>query len=450
MKKYIISGARELKGSIDILGSKNSALKAIVAACLTQDWVELSNIPLISDVFVMLEILKLIGGEYKISDHTLKIRLGEIKELKLPLEMAAKIRTSSMFLAPLLFWRGEAAIPNPGGCRIGARPINWHIQALEKLGAEIKYNSHDGYFYARAKKLKGTIFEFPRNSRTGTETFLLAASIAEGRTVIKNAAQEPTVDDLILLLNKMGAKIRRVEPRTIVVDGVKELHGTSFSIMPDSDEAVTFAILSALTGGKVSLSNINEEHLKPFFAAFERVGGEYEEASELLGEKKKNSFRFFVRSKIKPVDITTGPFPGFATDWQGPWCVFMTQAEGVSIIHETVFEDRFGYVEDLVKMGAKIELFNPPVHNPQEFYNFDWRKSDNSLRHAIRIFGKTPLHNAVIRALDLRAGATLVIAALIAKGESILLDAEHIERGYENFVERLISLGAKISVKEEV
>ncbi|OGH12166.1 MAG: UDP-N-acetylglucosamine 1-carboxyvinyltransferase [Candidatus Levybacteria bacterium RIFCSPHIGHO2_01_FULL_36_15] len=442
MKKYVINGGIKLQGEVNISGSKNVVLKAIVAACLTKEEIKISNVPLISDFYTMLDIFKEIGGKVGISGHKVTLRLKDIKSSKIPLEMGAKIRTSSMFLAPLLLRSKKAVIPNPGGCRIGARPIDRHIEGLEKMGAKISYVHEDGYFHAQTDGLHGATYKFKKNTHTGTETLILAGSLAHGQTILENAAQEPEIDDLIDLLNRMGAKIKRSGKRKIIIEGVKNLHGASLEVMPDRNEFITFAIASALSGGKIWIKNGDLDEISVFLDKFKTAGGKWEE--------KDSKVRFYLDRKVISVDVKTSSYPGFMTDWQGPWAVLMTQAEGgSSVIHETVYESRFGYVDELKKMGAKIELFNPEVKNPTDFYNFNYEQINGKCKHAAKIYGKTPLHNAVLNISDLRAGATLVIAALIAKGESVVFGIEHLERGYENFDERLKKIGANIKLVEE-
>lgn len=440
MEKFIVVGGKKLEGEVSVSGAKNVALKAIVAACLTSDEVVIENVPLISDFFVMTDIVKELGGEIKIEDHKVYIRVKEIKNTKVSLEKAAEIRTSSMFLAPLLARRGVAVVPNPGGCRIGARPIDRVIDGFKKMGVNIMYNSRDGYFHANTSvegnKLKGAEYEFEKNTHTGTETLLLAAVIASGRTVLKNAAQEPEIDELINLLSKMGAKIKRTEPRVIVIDGVEKLHGANFVIGQDRNEVVTFAIAAVLTNGDIFVKNADKTGLVEFLNKFEKAGGGFEVLN--------NGIRFYAKGELKPVDIVTAPYPGFMTDWQGPWTVLMTKAKGISIIHEAVYENRFGYVDELKKMGADIELFNPKVDNQQIFYNFNIKDDKKEYLHAEEVKGPVTLHNAVVNISDLRAGATLVLAALCAIGESVIFGVEHLDRGYEKFEERLKSLGADI------
>ena len=441
MKKYIIKGGKKLAGEISVSGTKNVVLKAIIAACLTDEVVEIKNVPLISDFFIMLELVKEIGGKVKLSGHTVKIEVKKIKTTRIPLEMGAKIRTSSIFAAPLLARNQEALIPNPGGCRIGARPIDRHIDGLRQMGVSCTYNSRDGYFHLKTNGLVGTTYRFSKNTHTGSETMIMASVLAKGRTILENAAQEPEVDDLISLLNSMGAKIKRTEPRAIVIDGVKKLHGTSFEIPPDRNEVVTFAILSALTGGDIYIKNVRVEDIKDFLSKFKEAGG--------VWEAKNSSIRFYMKNGISSSHIVTAPHPGFMTDWQGPWAILMTQAKGESTIHETVYESRFGYVDELKKMGANLELFVPKMENPEQTYNFNYTTESRNNKQGLKIYGKTNLHSAVLNVSDLRAGATLVMASLIASGQSVVYGAEYLERGYEAFDERLRSLGAVIEVLEE-
>ena len=441
MKKYIINGGNQLSGEVSIAGAKNVALKAIVAACLTSEKVILENVPKISDVHYMLEMVRDFGGEVEENEGTVTIEDKDIKNIRLPLETAIKMRTSSLFFAPFIVRKGEAEIPNPGGDKIGARRIDMHIEGLEKIGVNI-YSKEDGYFYAEAENLKSANYRFKKNTHTGTEQMILASVMINGETILENCAQEPEVDELIELLNKMGAKIKRASPRTIKIDGVKKLNGTKFRIKSDRNEAVTFAIISALTGGNIWLKNVDKEFLENFMYEFRKAGGEIE-------ENKSGLLRFYIVDKINASNIKTEIYPGFMTDWQGPWCVLMTQAEGESVIHETIYEDRFQYVHELKKMGAQIELFNPKVENPDKFYNFNYEDCTSETRHAIRIKGKTKLNNAVLTMMDLRAGATLVLASLIARGESVIYGVEQIERGYEKFDERLKKLGADIKYIEE-
>jgi UDP-N-acetylglucosamine 1-carboxyvinyltransferase len=311
------------------------------------------------------------------------------------------------------------------------------------MGASISYESEDGYFHATAKKLVGATITFAKNTHTGTETILLAAVLAEGTTIINNAAEEVEVDDLIALLNLMGADITRPKPRTIVIHGVTRLHGASFDIMPDRNEEVTFAIAAAMTGGKIVAHKSAHAYLDGFYPYFLKSGGTVVRVGQ-------ESIEYGQRGLITPSDIVTIPHPGFMTDWQAPWAVYMTQAQGVSTIHETVFESRFSYVNELIKMGAKIDFYDPQVPAPEEFYNFNWSDRVEGDHQGIRIVGPTKLHNAVMEMNDLRAGATLLLAALTAEGESYIHGIDQVDRGYEHIEDRLRHLGAKISrVKKE-
>lgn len=439
MDAFLIEGGIPLKGEVSVSGAKNVALKVLLVALLTDEEVLIENIPLIADFYLMVEIIKRLGVRTKIfeKEHKILLKNKEIKEFKIPLEMGARLRTSSIAIAPLLTRFGKAQIPNPGGCRIGARPIDRHIKGLEKMGAKVKYHPEDGYFHAEAKRLFGTKYAFPKNTHTGTETLILAAVLAKGETILENAAQEPEVDDLIRLLNLMGAEIRRIAPRRIVIKGVNKLHGTSFEIMPDRNEVVTFAIAALATRGDVLIRGTQRENLVAFLEKVDEAGGGWEPIDQ-------SSTRFYLKEGLKSTDIIIAPHPGFMTDWQAPWAVLMTQARGVSTIHETVFENRLLYARELKKLGAKIEFFNPDIENPEDFYNFNWKDNDPSYYHAIRIFGLTRLHNGVLEVTDLRAGATLILGTLVAQGESLVFGVSHIDRGYEKIEEGLKKLGAKI------
>jgi len=444
MDAFIIDGGTPLSGEITNSGAKNVALKTFVASLLTDDAIRIHNIPRITDVFYMLEVLESIGIRSQFKDHTVDIDKRNGSSTTVPLDVGARLRTSSMVIGPMLARYGEAQIPNPGGCRIGARPIDRHIAALRSMGAHITYNSRDGFYHAKAKILHGTHVLFPKNTHTGTETIILAAVLAQGTTVIENAAQEVEVDDLIRFLVTMGAKIQRTNERTIVIEGVKKLYGTEYTIMSDRNEEVTFAIAAAVTHGDITVNKSQKTGLDAFRDAFRNAGG-------IADERDDDVTRYRVGKKVRPTDVVTGPHPGFMTDWQAPWAVLMTQAHGVSTIHETVFESRFSYVRELLKMGANITFFEPDVDNPQSLYNFNLSDKKRGDHQAIRIEGPRTLHNAVVVIDDLRAGATLILAALCATGESYIYGIEQVERGYENIEVRLGALGARIRrIKDEI
>jgi len=440
MDKFIVNGGVPLKGEITVVGAKNVALKILVASLLTDEEMVIRNVPQIRDVFFMLEVLKVLGVESTVDGHTVRVKHTHVPKAKVPLEVGARLRTSSMVIGPLLARYGEATTPNPGGCRLGARPIDRHIDALKDMGADISYHSDDGYFYGKTDGLHGATISFAKNTHTGTETLILAAVLARGRTILENAAQEVEIDDLISCLNQMGAKIKRETARRIVIDGVSALHGTEYSIMPDRNEEVTFAIAAVITGGDILVKNSSRKNLDAFLSQF---AGHVETIDE-------TTTRYFGNGPILPSDISTAQYPGFMTDWQAPWAVLMTQAAGVSTIHETVFESRFSYVSELKKMGADIEFFDPVVDKPEDFYNFNWADRVAGYHQGIRIKGPTKLHNAVLKINDLRAGATLILAALSASGESTIHGVEQVDRGYEKIEERVRELGARIErVKED-
>lgn len=440
MEKFLVTGGKKLKGRVKVSGSKNVAIKLPLASLLTPEELKISNVPLISSFYKTLDIVKIVGSEFNISDHTLSIKTPKIKSHTIPLEMGAQVRTSTMTAGPLLARFGRATVPNPGGCRLGARPIDRHIEGLEKMGAKIEYK--EGMFVGVAPNgLKGTNYTFDKNTHTGTETLILAAVLAKGKTVLNNAAQEPEIDDLIYLLNKMGADIKRVKSRTIVIKGVKKLNGAKFTVQPDRNELVTIACAAIATGGDVFIEYKDKLNIKAFLKELN--------TAEITYEEKEDGFRFFYSGKFKGTNVTTLPHPGFMTDWQAPWVTLMTQAQGPSTLHESVYENRFTYTSELNKMGAGITLFNPKVKNPKKFYNFNWEDNKPEYFHAAKIYGPKKLHSAVLNISDLRAGATLIIAALIAKGQSVLYGIEHIDRGYEDFETRLKNLGADIKrVKE--
>ena len=442
MQRFEIIGGRKLKGRIEVFGSKNVVLKVLVAACLTGEEIFIDNVPLISDVYAMAEIIEHLGGKIEFKDHRLTIKVEDFISSKIALEKAAETRTSFMFLAPLLARKKEAIIPNPGGCRIGARPIDRVIGGLKKMGVKVKYNSKDGFFHATAPNgLNGAYYKFEKSTHTGTETMLIVAVLAKGKTVLENAAQEPEIDELIAFLRRMGAKIVREKPRRIVIQGVEKLHKASFIIAPDRNEVVTFAVGAIITQGDIFIKDIAKRGLEEFLEMLKKIGAGF--------EIKKNGIRFYYKGPLKSSDVATSFYPGFMTDWQGPWAVLMTQANGISTLHETVYENRFNYVGELRKMGAEIELFNPKVRNPAKFYNFNIKDDKKTNLHAAKITGPVNLHNGILTMTDIRAGATLVLGALVASGESVLFGLEYLDRGYEQFEQRLKSLGAKIKRRED-
>lgn len=342
-----------------------------------------------------------------------------------------------MFIPPLLAKFGKAVVPAPGGDKIGKRPLDRHWDGLRALGAEVEYK--DGMFHATCKKLVGTTYRFAKNSHTGTETLIMAAALAEGTTILENAAEEPEIDDLIDFLNKMGAQVRRRAHRVIEIRGVQSLEGAIHKLLPDRNEAVSYACAAIATKGDVIIENARHEHLTAFLEKLDEIGAGYE-----VGDY---GIRFFYKGPLKAADVTTEIEPGFMTDWQPLWATLVTQCEGESVIHETIMANRFQYVEELEQMGVTIEKYNPEVAHPEKVYNFDLADDDPSNMHAITIHGPAKLKAGKFHVKDLRHGATLIMAAMIAEGTSEISGIEHVDRGYEALDERLRSMGAKIERK---
>lgn len=439
MQKFLVEGGLSLKGNVKISGSKNAAIKMIAASLLTSEEVTLSNVPNISDVETILKIVRNLGTEADwLDENQLRLKSPSPISQKIPAEITRTTRSAVMLMAPLLARYGRFSISMPGGDEIGVRPINRHLEALESFGAEI--SSSGGYYHGRVSAgLHGAEIEFKKNTVMGTETSILSGVLASGKTIIANAAAEPEIDDLIEFLNKMGARIVRREERTIEIEGVPVLHGADHDIVPDRNEAVTFAVASAVTRGDVILTKVVPQHLTAFLSKLQKMGVNFE-----VG---KDSLRIWMDSDVdlKPVDLETAPYPGFMTDWQQPFCVLLTQARGTSHINETIYLNRFEYIKELNRMGAKVELSRPSENGfkakTDEEYDIDVAGEPKTLA---KVSGPTVLIGQRLNIPDLRAGATLVVAALCAKGKSEILGIEHIDRGYERFEEKLGRLGARI------
>jgi UDP-N-acetylglucosamine 1-carboxyvinyltransferase len=419
---FRIEGGRPLNGSVVISGSKNAALKLLAAATLTGERCRFTNVPEIEDVRVMADTLRDLGV---VVDHpapnVYEVASGDVDWLFVPLEAAAKMRASFILLGPLLARFGRVIISNPGGDRIGRRPVNLHVDAMRALGAEIEYRN--GYYFARSPgRLRGTDLQFPFVSVMGTENAMLAAVLADGRTTIRPAAEEPEVDDLITFLRTMGAEIQRTAPDTIEIIGRKRLRGGEHRVVPDRIEAGTFVVAAAVTGGQVSLSNAPCDHLGAFLEALEQIG------VNVRCEGDRIEVSGADRDLFRALDVTTAPYPGLATDLQPPLCVLLTQAAGRSRVHETIFEDRLEFLSGLSRMGARIRI--------------------QDANHAT-ITGIAPLHGAETEIGDLRAGASMILAALAAQGTSLIHGAHHVHRGYENIGRKFQDLGASITTVAE-
>ena len=439
MIKYLIKGGKPLRGAVRIGGAKNSGFKLMIASLLGQGESRLLDIFRIGDVEVTKKAIKDLGGVVKSpGEGTIFVNPDKIKSFKIPEELAYKSRGSVMFAGPLLARFGQADIPLPGGCKIGKRPIERHLEGLKALGAKLEY--HNCSVRLSADRLTGTKYRFDKNTHTGTETLIMAAVLASGTTILENAALEIEIDDLIEFLNKMGAKIKRLPNKVIKIEGVKKLKGTIHKAMPDRNEAVSYACAALATKGDIIIENACADHLTAFLQKVKETGGGYQ--TDDFG------IRFWYKQPLKATKVVTGPHPGFMTDWQPLWTTLMTQAEGESEIIEAVYEYRFAYIDDLNKMGAKIKFFDPQVKNPESFYNFNLIDDFAANQHAVKVLGKTHLKGMNIKVPDIRAGATLMLAALIAEGESTLTDTGHIQRGYEDLDIRLKKLGADIKKSE--
>jgi UDP-N-acetylglucosamine 1-carboxyvinyltransferase len=420
---YVIQGGVPLRGTLPISGAKNAVLKLMAAAVLSDEPCTITNAPRIADVEYILEVLCDLGAEARwVGDHELRIHAKHLDWDFIPLEAAKRLRASFVLLGPMLGRHGKVIIPNPGGDRIGRRPVNVHVEALQTLGAEIDYKW--GYYYARVRgRLQGADLRLGQASVTGTENLLMSAVLAEGRTTIRNAAAEPEVDNLIEFLNAMGARVKRdkKDVHTIVVDGVERdaLHGASVEVIPDRIEAGSFAIAAAVTGGELFLEGARGDHLGAFLDACRWTG--------IQVAVEPGGIRVAGKPPFHEHRISTEIYPGFPTDLQAPYSLALVGADGVSTIKENMYEDRFDYAQALQRMGASIHVFDA---------------------HTAVFYGPSHLQGTEVEIPDLRAGATLVLAALAAEGQSRITGIEHVARGYEDLVGKLERVGARITEEQ--
>jgi UDP-N-acetylglucosamine 1-carboxyvinyltransferase len=413
MDRFVIRGGRPLEGEIAVSGAKNSALPALAACLLTSEPVTLRRIPPVRDIATMQKLLGHTGAKVAVADDCVQVEAAKLKRPEAPYDLVKTMRASSLVLGPLVARSGRARVSLPGGCAIGARPINLHLAGLERLGAEVR--QEHGYIEAEAPNgLQGAPFTFDRISVTGTEDVLMAAVLARGETIINNAAREPEVADLAALLIKMGAAIEGAGTSTIRVQGVEKLHGAEHSIIPDRIEAGTFLVAGAITRGDLVVKGCMPDHLRALIEKLTQAGAR-------ITAPSPDSLRIRAK-KLKSVDVKTEEHPGFATDLQAQFMALMTQAEGISLITETIFENRFMHALELARMGANIRLDG---------------------RQAI-VAGATPLSGAQVIASDLRASASLVLAGLAASGETVIDRVYHIDRGYEKIEAKLKGVGARI------
>jgi len=434
---YLIKGGKPLKGEVILSGAKNVALKTIIAALMFKGDVILKNIPKINDVLDLVKLIKSLGVKADFTEkNTLVINSSNLKSNRVDLQYGSKIRVSFMLFAPLLNHFGECFVPNPGGCRIGARPIDRIIKGLVALGIIIDYDTETGYYHAKiVDKPKGA-YRFEKPSHTGTELLMMIGLMTEEKVEIENIANEPEIDDLILYLNSAGANIREEKNKIIITKSSELKQKEAFTIMSDRNELVTYATLAVASEGDVIISPIDKNLIASFLKIMREAGAGIEEISNY-------KYRFFYKGEIDSINIETSPHPGFMTDWQPSWAILMLKAKGSSVIHERIFENRFSYVEELKKLGSKIDFVDIAVENPEIFYHFNHEK-DKNYQQTIKIQGGEELHNAILDISDLRAGAALACGALLADGESIVNGASILERGYENFVEKVRKLGGEI------
>ncbi len=417
---FRVQGGTALTGTVPISGAKNAALKLLAAATLTGERCRLTNVPEIEDVRVMAETLRDLGV---VVDHpapnVYEVASGDVEWLFVPLEAAAKMRASFILLGPLLARFGRVIISNPGGDRIGRRPVDLHVDAMRALGASIEYRN--GYYFATSPgRLRGGEVTFPFVSVMGTENAMLAATLAEGKTTIRPAAQEPEVDDLIAFLGEMGAAVTRTAPDTIEIEGRKRLRGAEHAVVPDRIEAGTFIVAAAVTGGRITLQGAPCDHLGAFLETLGRIGVGISCGTDTIEVDGTG----LTGAGYRALDIETAPYPGLATDLQPPTAVLLTQATGVSHVHETIFEDRLEWLGEVRRMGGAVDLSDP--------------------HHAV-ITGPSRLRGAEVEIGDLRAGASLILAALAADGTTVIHGAHHVRRGYENIEGKFRDLGASIA-----
>jgi UDP-N-acetylglucosamine 1-carboxyvinyltransferase len=417
MDKFVIRGGNPLVGTIRVSGAKNSALPSMAAAILTEDEVTLENIPQVRDIETERRLLASMGAEVRREGedplHSTTIRCHTLSDPVAKYEIVKTMRASSLVLGPLIARTGMARVAMPGGCAIGGRPIDLHIRGLEKMGATI--TQEHGYLEARTARLKGAHLVFDRITVTGTEDLLMAATLAEGETLMENCAREPEIVDLAALLTAMGAKIEGAGTSTIRIQGVSSLHGARHRIFPDRIEAGTFLMAGAITGGDLTVADCNAAHLGAVIAKLEQAGARV----DLLGP---TMVRVRGGGKLLAADISTEEYPGFPTDMQAQYMALATQAEGVSTVKENIFENRFMHVQELARMGANIKVEG----------------------RTATVRGPAKLSAAAVMCSDLRASASLVLAALVADGESILDRVYHMDRGYERIEEKLAGVGAQI------
>jgi UDP-N-acetylglucosamine 1-carboxyvinyltransferase len=428
--RYLVTGGTPLHGNVTLSGAKNAVTKMIIASLLTDEPCVLHNVPLLGDLDLTVKICRKIGAQAELQDHTLSLHTPAITDTHIPSSVGGLNRIAVMTVGPMLHRCGEVIFPVPGGDRIGPRPIDFHINGLRQMGATIV--EKDGEYHCTStSRLHGATIKLPFPSVMATENFLITASLARGVTIIENAALEPEIIDLIKLLQKMGALIEIKVDRRIVIEGVECLHGASHTLLSDRNEAVSLAIATYLTRGDVYLRHAQQDSLLIFLNVLAKMGLRFEVDDE--------GIRFIGSATPPPaIALETDVHPGFMTDWQQPFTVLLTQANGMSVVHETIYEDRFGYTTALQRMGAHIGLYTKCLGE------VPCRFREKQHFHSCVVRGPTPLQATQLSIPDIRAGCSYILAALCAQGTSEICGVEHIERGYEALDTKLRTLGARI------
>ena len=413
MEKLLINGGNPLEGEVRISGAKNSVLPILAASLLCEDNLVIGNVPHLQDVTTTISLLTEMGANLSIDERmNVSVNAASVKNFYAPYEMVKTMRASILVLGPLLAHFGEAKVSLPGGCAIGSRPVNLHIDGLKAMGASIKVE--DGYIFAKAKKLKGARISLPIATVTGTENLMMAAALATGKTIIKNAAKEPEIIDLANCLRLMGANIKGDGTPEITVEGVKELKGCNYDVLPDRIETATFLVAAAITKGKLTLTHTRPDTIKIIIDKLKKAGADIATKNDIINIE--------VKSQLNSVNITTNPYPDFPTDMQAQFIALNSIAKGKSKVTESVFENRFMHVQELVRMGANIDVNG----------------------NIATIQGVKSLKGAPVMATDLRASASLILAGLVAEGDTVVDRIYHIDRGYECIEEKLTKLGANI------
>ncbi len=415
-KYYEIKGLAKLKGEVKISGSKNASLPVIAASLLTDSEVVLHNVPALNDVFLMKQVLEELGAKVALENGNMVVNTADVSKFETRFELMNKMRASIYVMGPMLARFGHVRVAMPGGCAIGSRPVDYHLTGLEKMGAKLTMDH--GYIEAKCNKLVGDRIYLDFPSVGATANLMMAGVLAEGTTIIENAAEEPHIQDLAWFLKSIGGRLSGAGTKTITIHGVTKLHGASHQMIPDQIEAGTFMVAGAITHGNVTVENVQIKDLRPVIVKLIEAGAQVKES--------RNEVRVIAKKKLKPIRITTLPHPGFPTDMQPQMMALLATADGVSMIKETVWENRYMHVAEMIRMGADLKVQGTTCV----------------------IEGVDSLKGSKVVAPDLRAGAALVLAGLSADGDTTVYDIIHVERGYENFVEKLNALGADMKIAE--